>query len=103
MLQKAITGLPDKYREVFILRDVEELNNFETAAALSITVGNVKVRLHRARLMLQKQLAPAAEKYAIPRGDGSHGFKLQTCLGLHLRVSGRHFAGGDARACAKAP
>jgi RNA polymerase sigma-70 factor (ECF subfamily) len=58
MLQQAITSLPTIYREVFVLRDVEELNNVETAAALSITVGNVKVRLHRARLMLQKQLAP---------------------------------------------
>ena len=58
MLQKAITNLPEKYREVFLLRDVEELNIVETAAALSITVGNVKVRLHRARLMLQKQLSP---------------------------------------------
>jgi RNA polymerase sigma-70 factor, ECF subfamily len=58
LLQKAITSLPDIYREVFLLRDVEELNNVETAAALSITVGNVKVRLHRARLMLQKQLTP---------------------------------------------
>jgi RNA polymerase sigma-70 factor (ECF subfamily) len=58
MLQEAITNLPTIYREVFVLRDVEELNNVETAAALSITVGNVKVRLHRARLMLQKQLAP---------------------------------------------
>ncbi len=58
MLQKAITSLPEKYREVFLLRDVEELNNVETAAALCITVGNVKVRLHRARMMLQKQLAP---------------------------------------------
>jgi RNA polymerase sigma-70 factor, ECF subfamily len=58
MLQEAITGLPEKYREVFILRDVEELNIYETAAALRITVGNVKVRLHRARLMLQKQLSP---------------------------------------------
>jgi RNA polymerase sigma-70 factor (ECF subfamily) len=58
MLQKAITRLPEKYREVFLLRDVEELNVVETAAALSITVGNVKVRLHRARMMLQKQLTP---------------------------------------------
>jgi RNA polymerase sigma-70 factor (ECF subfamily) len=58
MLQQAITSLPAIYREVFVLRDVEELNNIETAALLSITVGNVKVRLHRARLMLQKQLAP---------------------------------------------
>jgi RNA polymerase sigma-70 factor (ECF subfamily) len=58
MLQNAITNLPDKYREVFVLRDVEELNVVETAAALSITVGNVKVRLHRARMMLQRQLTP---------------------------------------------
>jgi RNA polymerase sigma-70 factor (ECF subfamily) len=58
MLQKAIASLPDIYREVFLLRDVEELNNLETAAALCITVGNVKVRLHRARMMLQKQLTP---------------------------------------------
>ena len=58
MLQQAITNLPAIYREVFVLRDVEQLNNVETAAALSISVGNVKVRLHRARLMLQKQLAP---------------------------------------------
>jgi len=57
-LQKAITSLPEKYREVFLLRDVEELNVVETAAALSITVGNVKVRLHRARMVLQRQLTP---------------------------------------------
>jgi RNA polymerase sigma-70 factor (ECF subfamily) len=68
MLQKAITGLPEKYREVFILRDVEELNIFETAAALSITVANVKVRLHRARLMLQKQLSPVLKNINPKRG-----------------------------------
>lgn len=58
LLQKAVTSLPAIYREVFVLRDVEELNIVETAAALSISAGNVKVRLHRARMMLQKQLAP---------------------------------------------
>jgi RNA polymerase sigma-70 factor (ECF subfamily) len=68
MLQDAITGLPEKYREVFILRDVEELNIFETAAALRITVGNVKVRLHRARLMLQKQLSPLLKNSNPKRG-----------------------------------
>lgn len=68
MLQKAITGLPEKYREVFILRDVEEMDIFETAAALSITVANVKVRLHRARLMLQKQLSPLLKNSNPKRG-----------------------------------
>ena len=58
MLQDAITGLPEIYREVFLLRDVEELNIAETAALLSITIATVKVRLHRARMMLQKKLIP---------------------------------------------
>jgi len=46
------------YRQVFLLRDVEELNTNETALALNISVPSVKVRLHRARTMLQKQLTP---------------------------------------------
>jgi RNA polymerase sigma-70 factor (ECF subfamily) len=58
LLQDAIACLPDIYRQVFLLRDVEELNINETAAILNISVPSVKVRLHRARMMLQKQLAP---------------------------------------------
>jgi RNA polymerase sigma-70 factor (ECF subfamily) len=58
LLQNAVQSLPDIYREVFLLRDVEELNINETAEALKISVPAVKVRLHRARMMLQKQLAP---------------------------------------------
>jgi RNA polymerase sigma-70 factor (ECF subfamily) len=58
LLQQAIACLPDIYRQVFVLRDVEEMNVNETAEALNITASSVKVRLHRARMMLQKQLAP---------------------------------------------
>jgi RNA polymerase sigma-70 factor (ECF subfamily) len=58
LLQQAIEGLPQIYRQVFLLRDVEELNTNETALALNISVPSVKVRLHRARMMLQKQLIP---------------------------------------------
>ncbi|MBB5066482.1 sigma-70 family RNA polymerase sigma factor [Granulicella mallensis] len=58
LLQQAIAGLPPIYREIFLLRDVEELSIDESAKALGITVAAVKVRLHRARLMLQKKLAP---------------------------------------------
>jgi RNA polymerase sigma-70 factor, ECF subfamily len=57
-LRTAVTELPDIYRQVFILRDLEELNIEETAQALEITTGAVKVRLHRARIMLQKRLVP---------------------------------------------
>jgi RNA polymerase sigma-70 factor (ECF subfamily) len=58
LLQHAITDLPLIYREVFVLRDVEELSVSESAEALGITVASVKVRLHRARIMLQKKLVP---------------------------------------------
>lgn len=57
-LRKAVAALPDIYRQVFTLRDLEELDIEETAQALGINAGMVKVRLHRARIMLQKQLVP---------------------------------------------
>jgi RNA polymerase sigma-70 factor (ECF subfamily) len=58
LLTTAVTELPPIYREIFVLRDVEELSVNEAAAALGISVALVKVRLHRARLMLQKKLVP---------------------------------------------
>jgi RNA polymerase sigma-70 factor (ECF subfamily) len=57
-LRDAVEQLPPIYREVLVLRDLEELNQEETASALGINVTLVKVRLHRARMMLQKLLAP---------------------------------------------
>ena len=58
LIQRAVEQLPDIYQQVFLLRDVEELTISETAEALNINISSVKVRLHRARMMLQKQLAP---------------------------------------------
>jgi len=58
MIQLAIADLPGIYREIFLLRDVEELSVNESAEALGISIGAVKVRLHRARMMLQQTLAP---------------------------------------------
>jgi len=57
-LRRAVAGLPDIYRQVFTLRDLEELSIEETAEALRLNPGVVKVRLHRARILLQKQLVP---------------------------------------------
>ena len=56
-LAEALATLDRKYREVFVLRDVEHLNIQETAEALGITVASVKTRLLRARLMLRDLLA----------------------------------------------
>jgi RNA polymerase sigma-70 factor (ECF subfamily) len=58
MLQEAIAGLPLIYREVLILRDVDDLSVIQTSQALGITIASVKVRLHRARIMMQKALVP---------------------------------------------
>ena len=58
LLQQAVAQLPVAFREVVVLRDMEELSVNETAKALGISVSLVKVRLHRARLLLQKMLAP---------------------------------------------
>jgi RNA polymerase sigma-70 factor (ECF subfamily) len=58
LIQQAVETLPDIYREVFLLRDAEELTINETAEVLNISIPSVKVRLHRARMMLQKHLAP---------------------------------------------
>lgn len=58
LIRRALSALPLAYREVFVLRELEERNVKETAETLGITVASVKMRLHRARMMLQKQLAP---------------------------------------------
>jgi RNA polymerase sigma-70 factor (ECF subfamily) len=55
-LEHAIDELPDTYRAVFMLREVEELSTAETAAGLDISEELVKVRLHRARLELRRRL-----------------------------------------------
>jgi RNA polymerase sigma-70 factor, ECF subfamily len=74
-LRVAVAELPDIYRQVFILRDLEELNIEETAQALAINSGAVKVRLHRARMMLQKRLVPYL-KTAAPARRGFFGRAL---------------------------
>ena len=67
LLQQAITDLPSIYREIFLLRDVEELSVDESAKALGISVASVKVRLHRARIMLQKRLVPQLKRHSPKR------------------------------------
>jgi len=69
VLRKAVANLPDTYRQVFTLRDLDELNTEETAEALGLSPGVVKVRLHRARILLQKQLVPFL-KTATPAPKG---------------------------------
>ena len=55
-LHKAIDSLPDNYRTVLVLRDIEEFDTAETAEMLELTPNAVKVRLHRARLALKERI-----------------------------------------------
>ena len=69
LLEEAVLNLPEQYRTVIMLRDVEELTTAETAAALDLTEQNVKVRLHRGRAMMRDLLfarVGASGKNAFP-------------------------------------
>ena len=56
LLEEAVEKLPDAYRTIFILRDIEDMSTTDAAEVLEITEDNVKVRLHRARALLRKSL-----------------------------------------------
>jgi RNA polymerase sigma-70 factor, ECF subfamily len=60
LLEQAVEKLPDAYRAVFMLREVEDMSTTDAAYALEITEENVKVRLHRARALLRKSLFAVA-------------------------------------------
>ena len=60
-LQKAIASLHPKYREVFVMRDIQHLSIAETAATLQLTEASVKTRLLRARLQMRDALAPGID------------------------------------------
>jgi RNA polymerase sigma-70 factor (ECF subfamily) len=57
-LTQGLKSLAPKYREVFVLRDIQHLSVAETAAALGLTQENVRTRLLRARLQMRDALAP---------------------------------------------
>src|SRR5207244_11921943 len=58
LVRTAIDRLPDTYRTVLLLRDIEEMNTEETAEILGISTTAAKLRLHRARQALRSQLDP---------------------------------------------
>ena len=69
ILRKTIQGLPQGFRVVFALRDVEGLSTEETAAALELSVPAVKSRLLRARLQLRERLGRFFQKRESGDGD----------------------------------
>lgn len=71
LLEKAIDGIPEKYRIIYTLREVEGMSVNEITQCLDISESNVKVRLHRAKAMLKESLF----KLAINREVFEFGFK----------------------------
>ena len=63
-MQAGIEQLPETYREVLLLRDIEELDTQETAEMLGISTNAVKTRLHRARQALREVIDPALREGA---------------------------------------
>ena len=61
--------LPAKYHEAYALREIEDLSNEEIATRLSLPVGTVKMRLHRARAMLHEQLRRECALFCTERGE----------------------------------
>ncbi len=69
-VRTAIDALPDAYRTILLLRDIEELSTDETAQTLGVTPNTVKIRLHRARQALLKLLKPVMDAQSrVGRGE----------------------------------
>ncbi|MBU0599349.1 sigma-70 family RNA polymerase sigma factor [bacterium] len=62
VLNKAIEKLPREYKEVFILRDIEELSNKEASEVLGESIAAIKARVHRARLFVREEIAAYFKK-----------------------------------------
>jgi RNA polymerase sigma-70 factor (ECF subfamily) len=70
ILHRAIAGLPDEYRTVVVLRDVQGLSNEEVAGLVGESVACVKSRLHRARMALREQLSAHLRPPQTPHPQG---------------------------------
>jgi RNA polymerase sigma factor (sigma-70 family) len=65
VVEHAVDGLPEKYRVVYVLKEIQELDNEEIAECLGISDSNVKVRLHRAKALMKEALYKLSSKAEI--------------------------------------
>src|SRR5437764_6075175 len=79
ILERTILSLPEQYRMVLMLRDIEQMSTAETAAALELSEDNVKVRLHRARGLVRKDLYARIGSDA-PRAFGFMGARCDRVI-----------------------
>lgn len=82
LLENAVAELPESFRTVFVLREIEGLSSEETSDILDVPVATVKTRLHRARRRLQEMLAPEMSTVL----TGTFPFAGNDCAALTNRV-----------------
>ena len=82
LLEKAVAELPEPFRTVFVLREIEGLSGEETAEILDVPVATVKTRLFRGRRHLQEMLAPEMSTVL----SGTFPFAGADCAQLTARV-----------------
>ena len=82
LLEEAIAKLPEQFRTVFVLREIEGLSVEDTARVLGLVAGTVKTRLLRARRKLQDMLAPEVRNAL----SGTFPFAGADCAALTARV-----------------
>jgi RNA polymerase sigma-70 factor (ECF subfamily) len=74
-VRKAVLTLPERYREVIVLCELQELSYVETAEVLGCAIGTVRSRLHRARALLLEKLRPSAlEEGSCPSAQSARCF-----------------------------
>jgi len=85
LLEQAVADLPDPFRTVFVLREIEGLSSEETAEVLEVPVATVKTRLFRSRSRLQEALAPEVAAVL----QGAFPFAGSDCAAMAERVLAR--------------
>ena len=93
LLEQAIERLPETYRTVVVLREVEDMSVAETASSLGVTEAVVKTRLHRAHAMLRKELYSRAKD----RAPDLYQFHAVRCDRVVKAVFEKIHANGSSR------
>lgn len=84
LLEDAVDQLSPKYRSVYMLREVEQINTKETADCLDISRSNVKVRLHRAKKMVRRELERKVADTDIFNFRGEHCDRMVLRVMIHI-------------------
>jgi RNA polymerase sigma-70 factor (ECF subfamily) len=87
-LRDAVQMLPSEYRLILVLHDMEELSDEDIAEITGLELGTIRVRLHRARLFVRKELAKQEQRRARPQPANSRKEKHLTALPLVVSPRG---------------